>query len=131
MSFPAPVSHTIEGAWHMFRDGVKDAMWPGQMFETLGIKYFGPIDGHDLPGLINTLAEIKHVQAPVLLHVKTVKGNGYEIALQRADQVSQPRRVPGGGLPGRDQQEHGQIVDDGFRRRHDRPGQQRSAAWSP
>jgi len=75
---PAPVSHTLEGAWHMLRDGFKHAMWPGQMFETLGIKYFGPIDGHDLPGLINTLAEIKHVQAPILLHVKTVKGHGHE-----------------------------------------------------
>jgi 1-deoxy-D-xylulose-5-phosphate synthase len=77
---PAPVSHTIEGAWTMFREGVKHAMWPGQMFETLGVKYFGPLDGHDLPGLINTLAEIKHVQAPILLHVKTVKGHGHEVA---------------------------------------------------
>ena len=77
---PAPVGHTIEGAWHMFREGLKHAMWPGQMFETLGVKYFGPIDGHDLPGLINTLAEIKHVQAPILLHVKTVKGNGHDVA---------------------------------------------------
>jgi 1-deoxy-D-xylulose-5-phosphate synthase len=77
---PAPVSHTIEGAWLMFREGVKHAMWPGQMFETLGVKYFGPLDGHDLPGLINTLAEIKHVHAPILLHVKTIKGHGHEAA---------------------------------------------------
>ena len=81
-------------------------MWPGQIFESLGIKYMGPIDGHDLPGLINMLAEIKHVDAPVLLHVKTVKGNGYEIACSEPTQVPQPRRVPGrrAGLPGRDQQ---------------------------
>ena len=76
---PASVGHTLEGAWHMFREGVKHAMWHGEMFETLGIKYFGPIDGHDLPGLINTLAEIKHVQAPILLHVRTVKGHGYDV----------------------------------------------------
>ena len=76
---PAPVSHTIEGAWQMLREGVKHAMWHGQIFEALGIKYFGPIDGHDLPELINTLAEIKHVQAPILLHVRTVKGHGYEL----------------------------------------------------
>jgi len=76
---PAPVSHTLEGAWHVLREGVKHAMWHGQMFEALGIKYFGPIDGHDLPGLINTLAEIKHVQAPILLHVRTVKGQGYDL----------------------------------------------------
>ena len=77
---PSSVMHTIEGAWHMLREGVKHAMWPAQMFETLGVKYFGPIDGHDLPGLINTLAELKHVQAPILLHVKTVKGQGHEVA---------------------------------------------------
>jgi 1-deoxy-D-xylulose-5-phosphate synthase len=77
---PTPVGHKIDAAWHLFRDGIKHAMWPGQVFESLGIKYFGPLDGHDLPGLINTLAEIKHVQAPILLHVKTVKGNGYEVA---------------------------------------------------
>jgi 1-deoxy-D-xylulose-5-phosphate synthase len=76
---PSSVSHTIDGAWHLFREGIKHALWPGQMFETLGVKYFGPIDGHDLPGLINTLAEIKHVQAPILLHVKTIKGHGYEM----------------------------------------------------
>src|SRR6185312_16271064 len=75
---PASVGHTIEGAWNMFREGIKHAIWAGHMFEALGIKYFGPIDGHDLPGLINTLAEIKHVQAPVLLHVKTIKGHGHE-----------------------------------------------------
>ena len=87
---PAPVSHTIEGAWQMFREGVKHAMWPGQMFETLGVKYFGAIDGHDLPGLINTLAEIKHVKVPLLLHVKTVKGNGHDIALNEPTKFHSP-----------------------------------------
>ena len=87
---PAPVSHTIEGAWQMFREGVKHAMWPGQMFETLGVKYFGAIDGHDLPGLINTLAEIKHVKVPMLLHVKTVKGNGHDIALNEPTKFHSP-----------------------------------------
>src|SRR5688500_4423478 len=68
---PTGVGNTIEQMWHHFKDGVKGAMWPGQMFESLGIKYMGPIDGHDLPGLINFMAEIKHVEKPVLLHVKT------------------------------------------------------------
>ncbi|MGD0461306.1 MAG: 1-deoxy-D-xylulose-5-phosphate synthase [Tepidisphaeraceae bacterium] len=77
---PATVGHTVEQVWRHVSDGVKSALWPGQIFETLGIKYFGPVDGHDLPGMIDLLAEIRHVQAPVVLHVKTVKGNGYEIA---------------------------------------------------
>ncbi len=54
-------------------------MWSGQLFEAMGLKYMGPIDGHDLPGLINFLAEIKHVNKPVVLHVKTVKGQGYNV----------------------------------------------------
>ena len=87
---PSTVGHTIDGAWHLFREGVKHALWPGQMFETLGIKYFGPIDGHDLPGLINTLAEIKHVQAPILLHVKTVKGHGYEMTCDEPTKFHSP-----------------------------------------
>ena len=87
---PHPVSHTLEGAWQMLREGVKHAMWPAQMFETLGIKYFGPIDGHDLPGLINTLAEIKHVNMPILLHVKTVKGHGHEIACSEPTKYHSP-----------------------------------------
>lgn len=87
---PGPVGHTIEGAWHLVRDGIKHAMWPGQIFEGLGIKYLGPIDGHDLPGLINTLAEIKHVPGPVLLHVKTVKGHGSDFACKDPTRFHSP-----------------------------------------
>src|SRR5947209_7255819 len=44
------VGHTIEQFWHHFKDGVKGALWPGQIYEVLGIKYLGPVDGHDAPG---------------------------------------------------------------------------------
>ncbi len=87
---PHSFERTIEGAWHVFRDGLKHTLWPQQMFEGLGVKYFGPIDGHDLPGLINTLAEIKHVQAPILLHVKTIKGHGYEVACSEPTKFHSP-----------------------------------------
>lgn len=87
---PATVGHTVEQVWRHVADGVKSALWPGQIFESLGIKYFGPIDGHDLPGLIDLLAEIKHVTSPVLLHVKTVKGNGYEIACAEPTKFHSP-----------------------------------------
>ena len=59
---PQNVGHTVESVWRHVTDGVKMALWPGKIFETLGIKYFGLLDGHDLPGLIDMLAEIKHVQ---------------------------------------------------------------------
>jgi len=50
----------------------------------------GPIDGHDLPGLINFLAEIKHVDKPVLLHVKTRKGEGYEVCTNDPTMMHSP-----------------------------------------
>lgn len=87
---PTPVGHAIEGAWHSLTGTVKGAISTGQLFESLGIKYLGPIDGHDLPGLLNTLAEIKHVDHPVLLHVKTVKGHGYEIAASEPTKFHSP-----------------------------------------
>jgi 1-deoxy-D-xylulose-5-phosphate synthase len=87
---PPTVGHTVEQVWRHVTDGVKSALWPGKIFETLGIKYFGLLDGHDLPGLIDMLAEIKHVEAPVLLHVKTVKGNGYEIASSEPTKFHSP-----------------------------------------
>src|SRR5688572_10566783 len=89
-ALPSSVGHTIESMWHGFKGGVKSAMWPGQIFEFLGIKYVGPIDGHDLPSLINMLAELKHVESPVLLHIKTVKGQGYEIAASEPTRFHSP-----------------------------------------
>jgi 1-deoxy-D-xylulose-5-phosphate synthase len=87
---PTGVGHTVEQVWRHVSEGVKSALWPGQIFETLGIKYMGPLDGHDLPGLIDMLGEIKHVQAPMILHVKTVKGNGYQIASEEPTKFHSP-----------------------------------------
>jgi 1-deoxy-D-xylulose-5-phosphate synthase len=87
---PTSVGSTIEAVWHHLKEGFKGALWPGQIFESLGIKYMGPLDGHDLPGLINMLGELKHVNSPVLLHVKTVKGNGYEIAASEPTKFHSP-----------------------------------------
>ncbi|MCB2202040.1 1-deoxy-D-xylulose-5-phosphate synthase [bacterium] len=56
---------------------VKTLLVPGMLFENLGFKYFGPIDGHDLPMLVRTLGDLKDVRGPILLHVATVKGKGY------------------------------------------------------
>ncbi|HVT90201.1 MAG TPA: 1-deoxy-D-xylulose-5-phosphate synthase [Tepidisphaeraceae bacterium] len=87
---PDSISTRIEFLWHHFKEGVKSTFWPGQIFEAVGIKYIGPLDGHDLPGLINMLGEIKHVQAPVLLHIKTVKGHGYEVAAAEPTKMHSP-----------------------------------------
>ncbi len=61
-------------------DSVKGLLVPGMLFEKLGFRYFGPIDGHDLELLIKTLQRMKNLSGPILLHVVTTKGKGYEPA---------------------------------------------------
>ena len=87
---PTGIGHRIEHAWNAVCDGVKGVMWPGQIFECMGLKYMGPFDGHDLPGLVNFLSEIKHVDHPILLHVKTKKGHGYEVTTAEPTKFHSP-----------------------------------------
>jgi 1-deoxy-D-xylulose-5-phosphate synthase len=87
---PTGVGHTIEAMWHHMKEGIKSGIWPGRMFEPMGLKYLGPLDGHDLPGLIQMLAELKDVPFPILLHVKTVKGKGYEAACNEPTKFHSP-----------------------------------------
>jgi len=58
-------------------DSMKSFIVPGFFFDRLGFRYFGPIDGHDLPLLISTINQIKELHGPRLLHVLTKKGKGY------------------------------------------------------
>jgi len=58
---------------------------PSTLFEELGFHYTGPIDGHDLPALLNTLKTLKGLKGPQLLHIITTKGKGYELA--EGDQI--------------------------------------------
>jgi len=58
-------------------------LWPSVIFEELGLKYYGPIDGHDIPTLIKSFDYLKKADRPVLLHVLTQKGKGFEPALQK------------------------------------------------
>lgn len=62
---------------------LKGMVVPGTFFEELGFNYLGPIDGHDLPTLINTLETLKHLDGAKLLHVITTKGKGFEPAEQQ------------------------------------------------
>jgi 1-deoxy-D-xylulose-5-phosphate synthase len=50
------------------------------LFEALQLRYFGPIDGHNVQKLIDTLSDLKDIPGPKILHIKTVKGKGYELA---------------------------------------------------
>ncbi|MFQ6008357.1 MAG: 1-deoxy-D-xylulose-5-phosphate synthase [Candidatus Zixiibacteriota bacterium] len=70
----------IRAAISSIEESLKALLVPGMLFEKLGFRYFGPIDGHDLRLLIKTLQQVKNLRGPILLHVVTVKGKGYEPA---------------------------------------------------
>ncbi len=65
---------------HRIKESLKNLIVPGVMFEELGFKYYGPIDGHDLSVLITTLEHLKEQRGPILLHAVTEKGKGYPFA---------------------------------------------------
>jgi len=64
-------------------EGVKGMFWPSVIFEELGLRYYGPIDGHDVATLIKTFEFLKAQDRPVLLHVLTQKGKGFPPALEK------------------------------------------------
>jgi 1-deoxy-D-xylulose-5-phosphate synthase len=61
---------------------IKGMVVPGTIFEELGFKYIGPIDGHDVNGVVDTLRNMRNIKGPQILHVVTKKGKGYESAEQ-------------------------------------------------
>jgi len=82
-------------------ENVKGFFLPGIIFEKLGFRYFGPMDGHDLPKLVKTLKQIKNLSGPILLHVLTTKGKGFPPAERDASRfhgVSAFDKVTGASL---------------------------------
>lgn len=67
---------------HKTKDSLKRLMIPGMFFEDMGLTYLGPINGHDCNRMIQVFQEAKRVSGPVLVHVKTEKGRGYEPAMR-------------------------------------------------
>ena len=67
---------------HRAKDSMKRLIIPGMFFEDMGITYLGPVNGHDCARMIQVLQEAKKIQGPVLVHVKTEKGRGYEPAMR-------------------------------------------------
>ncbi len=59
---------------------IKGMVVPGTLFEELGFNYIGPVDGHDVLGLITTLKNMRDLKGPQFLHIMTKKGRGYEPA---------------------------------------------------
>ena len=107
------VGGVVYGALHGVKKGIKDIVAPQGMFEDLGLKYLGPIDGHDEPGVESALRRAKAFGGPVLVHVLTTKGKGYDHASNDdADRFHAVDRInPETGLP---LQVKGRIWTDEF-----------------
>ena len=75
-----PIYETLHGV----KKGIKDIVAPQGMFEDLGLKYIGPIDGHNIEAMENALEQAKNFGAPVLVHVITEKGRGHAPAINDA-----------------------------------------------
>ncbi|MEN6546364.1 MAG: 1-deoxy-D-xylulose-5-phosphate synthase [Armatimonadia bacterium] len=103
-----PGGDTMMMAMDRLREGMKYLVIPGMLFEQLGFTYLGPIDGHDIGQTIDMLEQAKKLKGPVLLHVLTTKGKGYDPAecdpqtfhgtrpFDIADGTSEPRNGPPG-----------------------------------
>ncbi|HEY0905198.1 MAG TPA: 1-deoxy-D-xylulose-5-phosphate synthase [Marmoricola sp.] len=84
------VGPAVYDALHAMKKGMKDALAPQGLFEDLGLKYVGPIDGHDRVALEQALVQAKRFGGPVIVHVMTQKGFGYDPAERNeADQFHQ------------------------------------------
>jgi 1-deoxy-D-xylulose-5-phosphate synthase len=81
----AVAGKTVAEFAHKVEEGVKGLIVPSVFFEEFGLRYYGPIDGHDIPLLIRTFEFLKTQDEPVLLHILTKKGKGYEPAIKQPD----------------------------------------------
>ncbi len=76
------VGEHAERIFQQFKDAIKASLHHGMLFEELGFVYLGPIDGHDLKTLRSYLERVKAMEGPVLLHILTNKGHGFEPAVK-------------------------------------------------
>ncbi|MGN6252785.1 MAG: 1-deoxy-D-xylulose-5-phosphate synthase [Marmoricola sp.] len=84
------VGPAVYDALHAMKKGMKDALAPQGLFEDLGLKYVGPVDGHDRVAVEQALAQAKRFGGPVIVHVMTQKGFGYDPATRNeVDQMHQ------------------------------------------
>ncbi|MFF9719048.1 1-deoxy-D-xylulose-5-phosphate synthase [Streptomyces sp. NPDC014603] len=95
------VGQALYDTLHGAKKGLKDFIAPQGMFEDLGLKYVGPIDGHDIEALESALARAKRFGGPVIVHCLTEKGRGYQPALaDEADRFHAVGKIhPDTGLP--------------------------------
>jgi 1-deoxy-D-xylulose-5-phosphate synthase len=80
------VGKYIKAFLRKIKEGIKKMILPSMYFEELGLTYLGPINGHDIEELVDVFERAKRIKEPVLIHVCTKKGMGYEFAEQNPDE---------------------------------------------
>ncbi len=105
-----PIYDTLHG----IKKGLKDVLQPQVLFEDLGLKYVGPIDGHDEPMVEHALRRAADFGGPVLVHVITKKGFGYPPAEQNEEDCLHqvPAAAPGGRPPGQPKRTWSEVFGD-------------------
>ena len=98
-----PMGDSLSRAIHAFKDVVKEAVVPEHMFERLGFRCFGPVDGHDIEALLETLDDLKRLDGPLFLHVHTKKGYGFAPAAEKPEAWHSARPFD---------EQNGQVVTD-------------------
>ncbi|MFO7890117.1 MAG: 1-deoxy-D-xylulose-5-phosphate synthase [bacterium] len=77
-------SNKVRNAVQRIDDGLKTMVVPGSLFERLGFRYFGPIDGHNIKELVRVFNDVSKLKGPILVHCLTRKGKGYRFAEENA-----------------------------------------------
>lgn len=80
------VGGKIKSVLKRAKDGIKQIVVPGMLFEELGLTYIGPVDGHNIHDIIESLQVAKDIEGPLLMHVITKKGKGYKFAEERPNE---------------------------------------------
>jgi len=77
---PTSLGALMEEAVGKLEESLKHMLTPGMIFQELGFRYVGPVEGHDLDALLETLARVRRLEGPILVHVITRKGKGFHLA---------------------------------------------------
>jgi len=105
---PRTLSEVVESVAGKMEESVKHLLVPGMLFEELGFRYVGPVDGHDMDTLVDTFTRVRDLKGPILVHVLTQKGKGYRPAEENPvkwhaaspfDKISGAGKKKSGGLP--------------------------------
>ncbi|NLC66847.1 MAG: 1-deoxy-D-xylulose-5-phosphate synthase, partial [Clostridium sp.] len=109
-----PLGKSINRSMDRFSEGVKSMLVPGMLFENMGLKYLGPVDGHNIKETSKILETAKNYNGPVIVHVVTKKGKGYTESEKRPDKFHgvSPFNKENGKVHGKDKVSYSKVFGD-------------------